>query len=104
MWQRNRVTLGVIGACVALIVIGAVWYLKSATSADAAECERLWIKRNSFYKSHGLCFQTQRAKAHFDNTGCTYNDQNYVYEHVFSDTERAQVQDIRNDERAHGCL
>ncbi len=104
IWQRNRVTLGVIGACVALIAIGAVWYLKSATSANAAECERLWIKRNSFYKSHGLCFQTQRANAHFDNTGCTYNDQDYVYAHIFSDAERAQVQDIRNDERAHGCL
>jgi hypothetical protein len=104
VWQRNRVTLGVIGACVALIAIGAVWYLKSATSANAAECERLWIKRNSFYKSHGLCFQTQRAKAHFDNTGCTYNDQDYVYAHIFSDAERTQVQDIRNEEKAHGCL
>ena len=104
LWQRNRVTLGVVGACVALIAIGAVWYLRSATSANAAECERLWIKRNSFYKSHGLCFATQRAKAHFDNTGCTYNDQDYVYEHIFSDAERTQVQDIRNDERVHGCL
>jgi len=104
IWQRNRVALGVIGACVALIAIGAVWYLRSATSANAAECERLWIKRNSFYKSHGLCFQTQRAKAHFDNTGCTYNDQDYVYEHIFSDAERTQVQDIRNEERARGCL
>jgi len=103
-WQRNRVTLGVIGACVALIAIGAVWYLRSATSANAAECERLWIKRNSFYKSHGLCFQTQRAKEHFDNTGCTYNDQDYVYAHIFSDAERTQVQDIRNEEKAHGCL
>jgi hypothetical protein len=96
--------LGVICACVVLIAIGAVWYLKSITSVNAAECERLWIKRNSFYKSHGLCFETQRAKAHFDNTGCTYNDQNYVYEHIFSDAERVQVQDIRNEERARGCL
>jgi hypothetical protein len=104
LWQRNRVTFGVIGACVALIAIGAIWYLRSATSANAAECERLWIKRNSFYKSHGLCFATQRAKAHFDNTGCTYTDQDYVYEHIFSDAERTQVQDIRNEERARGCL
>jgi len=104
LWQRNGVALGVIGACVALIAMGAIWYFKSATSANAAECERLWIKRNSFYKSHGLCFATQRAKAHFDNTGCTFNDQDYVYEHVFSDAERTQVQDIRNEERARGCL
>jgi TIR domain/YARHG domain len=103
-WHRNRVTLGAVGACLALIAIGAVWYLRSASSANAAECERLWIKRNSFYKSHGLCFATQRAKAHFDNTGCTYNDQDYVYEHIFSDGERTQVQDIRNEEKARGCL
>jgi hypothetical protein len=104
MWYRNGVALGIIGACALLIAIGTVWYLRSTTSANAAECERLWIKRNSFYKSHGLCFQTQRAKEHFDNTGCTYNDQDYVYQHIFSDAERAQVQDIRNEERAHGCL
>ena len=104
LWNRNRVTLGAIGACLVLIAIGSIWYLRSATSANAAECERLWIKRNSFYKSHGLCFVTQRAKAHFDNTGCTYTDQDYVYEHIFSDAERAQVQDIRNDEKARGCL
>ncbi|HTV30428.1 MAG TPA: TIR domain-containing protein [Xanthobacteraceae bacterium] len=104
VWHRNRITLGAVGACLALIALGAVWYLRSASSANAAECERLWIKRNSFYKSHGLCFATQRAKAHFDNTGCTYNDQDYVYEHIFSDTERTQVQDIRNEEKARGCL
>jgi hypothetical protein len=104
IWQRYGIMLGVVGACGVLIAIGAVWYLKSITSVNAAECERLWIKRNSFYKSHGLCFETQRAKAHFDNTGCAYNDQNYVYEHVFSDTERVQIQDIRNEERARGCL
>jgi hypothetical protein len=104
VWYRNGVTLGAIGACVALIAIGAIWYLKSVTAVNAAECERLWIKRNSFYKSHGLCFQTERAKQHFDNNGCTYNDQDYVYQNIFSDAERTQVQDIRNEERARGCL
>jgi hypothetical protein len=103
-WRRNRVRLGAVGACVALIAIGVIWYLKSATAVNAAECERLWIKRNSYYKSHGFCFQTQRAKDHFDNTGCTYNDQDYVYQHIFSDAERTQVQDIRNAEKARGCL
>ena len=102
-WHRNRLALGVIGACAILAAIGGIWYLKSGSAANAAECERLWIARNSFYKSHGYCFQTQRAKDHFGNTGCTYNDQDYVYQQVFSDDERTRVQDIRNEEKARGC-
>jgi hypothetical protein len=102
-WRRNRTVLGIAVACCLVGGMGGLWYLKSGGGANAAECERLWIARNSFYKSHGYCFQTQRAKDHFGNTGCTYNDQDHVYQQVFSDDERTQVQNIRNDERAHGC-
>ena len=86
-----------------VVAIAGIWYLKSTGTAKAEECEQLWVKRNSYYKSHGYCFQTQHAIEHFGNTGCTYNDQDYVYQQVFSNDERAQVQNIRNDERAHGC-
>ncbi len=104
LWlRRNRMTLGAAGLCALLAVIGGIWHLKSVRAANAAECDRLWIDRNSFYKSHGYCFQTQRAKDHFGNTGCTYNDQDYVYQQVFSNDERAHIQDIRNEEKARGC-
>jgi TIR domain-containing protein/YARHG domain-containing protein len=102
-WRHNRIVLGIVGACCVFGAMGGLWYLKSGGGANAAECERLWIARNSFYKSHGYCFQTQRAKDHFGNTGCTYNDQDHVYQQVFSDDERTQVQNIRNDEKARGC-
>jgi TIR domain/YARHG domain len=101
--RRNRLALGAIGACAILAAIGGIWYARSVSAPNAALCERLWIERNSFYKSHGYCFQTQRAKDHFGNTGCTYNDQDYVYQQVFSDAERARVQDIKNEEKSHGC-
>jgi hypothetical protein len=102
-WHRNRMALGIAAACALLLAIGGTWYLGFARPKNTAECERLWIERNSFYKSHGFCFQTQRAKDHFGNTGCTYNDQNYVFDKIFSDDERTHVQDILNQEKAQGC-
>lgn len=102
-WRRNRIALGLVGGVLIAAAAGGAWYLTTARKADAVECERLWIQRNSFYKSHGYCFQTERAKDHFGNTGCTNNDQDDVYQHVFSDDERTQVQNIRNEEKARGC-
>ena len=102
-WRRNLIAIGIAAACGLVVAIAGAWYLKSTGTANAAECERLWVARNSYYKSHGYCFQTQHAIEHFGNTGCTYNDQDYVYQQVFSNDERTQVQNIRNDEEAHGC-
>jgi hypothetical protein len=102
-WRRNLIATGVAAACCVAVAIAGTWYLKSTGTAKAAECEQLWVKRNSYYKSHGYCFQTQHAIEHFGNTGCTYNDQDYVYQQVFSNDERTQVQNIKNDERTHGC-
>lgn len=102
-WRRNLIATGVAAACCVVVAIAGTWYLKSTSTAKAEECEQLWVKRNSYYKSHGYCFQTQHAIEHFGNTGCTYNDQDDVYQQVFSNDERTQVQNIRNDERAHGC-
>lgn len=101
--RRNLIATGVAAACAVVTAIAGAWYLKSTSAAKAEECEQLWVKRNSYYKSHGYCFQTQRAIDHFGNTGCSYNDQDYVYQQVFSNDERTQVQNIRNDERAQGC-
>jgi hypothetical protein len=102
-WRRNLIAAGIAAACCIVVAIAGIWYLKSTGTANAAQCEQLWVARNSYYKSHGYCFQTKRAIDRFGNTGCTYNDQDYVYQQVFSNDERTQVQNIRNDERAHGC-
>jgi len=102
-WRRNLIATGVAVACGIAIAIAGAWHLKSTSAAKAEECEQLWVKRNSYYKSHGYCFQSQHAIDHFGNTGCSYNDQDYVYQQVFSNDERTQVQNIRNDEHARGC-
>ncbi len=102
-WLTRQTGFGIAGVAAALLAIGVGLYWRSITKAESAVCEKLWIERNSYYKSHGYCFQTQKAKDHFGNTGCVYNDQNYIYDNVFSNEERAKVLDIRNEEKANSC-
>lgn len=69
--------------------------------ADAqASCRSLWVERNQIYKDAGYCFKTARAIRAFGNSGCSYDN---IGDVPLSDNQRAEVQDIRAQERRLGC-
>ena len=63
-------------------------------------CGSLWLVRNTIYNEAGLCFKTQAARAQFDNSDCFVNNPANVKLNRF---ERANVETIRQVERAKGC-
>jgi hypothetical protein len=63
-------------------------------------CQALWEVRNLIYQQNGYCFQTERAKQVFDNSGCWITDQAAVRLNVY---ERANVTRIVEIEKARGC-
>jgi hypothetical protein len=63
-------------------------------------CQQLWVARNSIYKARGYCFKTPRAISYFGNGGCIHQNEGDV---PFSAAERAQIAQIRSQERAMGC-
>ena len=63
-------------------------------------CQILWEVRNTIYKENGYCFKTKKAKKHFGNEGCTYNDMGAVPLNAY---ERANVGAIVKVDKQKGC-
>ncbi len=63
-------------------------------------CQILWEIRNTIYHENGYCFKTKKAKNHFGNAGCTYNDMGSVPLNAY---ERANVGAIVKAEKQKGC-
>jgi PAN domain/YARHG domain len=67
---------------------------------SSSSCDQLWVARNSIYKMRGYCFKTQRAISRFGNAGCIYRNENDI---PLTPADRAQIAQIRAQERAMGC-
>ncbi len=63
-------------------------------------CGALWTVRNTIFYENGYCFQTDRGRAVFDNTGCSYYNSGQV---PMSRIERTNVDRVRQVERQKGC-
>ncbi len=63
-------------------------------------CGALWTVRNTIFYENGYCFQTNRGRAAFDNSGCTYYNSGSV---PLSRIERENVNRILSVERSRGC-
>lgn len=72
----------------------------STAKAQSDVCFRLWVARNSIYKSNGYCFQTRPAISYLGNAGCVYN---YEGEIPMSPYDRQRIPEIEAQERAYGC-
>lgn len=66
-----------------------------ATSGDA--CFDLWYERNAIFDAAGFCFSTDKAKAYFDNTGCTTTAPR------LGSAEKRRVEEIKSAEARLGC-
>jgi len=63
-------------------------------------CENLWDLRNNILYTEGYCFQSARAKAAFDNTGCSANSLAQV---PLNAHQKANIALIQNLERQQNC-
>lgn len=83
---------------VSFAIAGAI--LTTAASAAQAQCQRLWVERNSIYRDAGYCFKTDRAIRYFGNAGCAYDNEGAL---PLSGWQRQRIAQILADERANGC-
>jgi hypothetical protein len=63
-------------------------------------CDTLWTVRNTIFHENGYCFQTAKALAVFDNTGCKYTASSQV---PLGSVERTNVNRIVKVEREKHC-
>jgi hypothetical protein len=70
------------------------------TAANAENCDTLWNKRNSIFKSAGYCFKLPRAISTFGNAGCRYDDLKDV---PLLERERNDVDKLSKYEASLGC-
>jgi len=63
-------------------------------------CQSLWEVRNLIYQQNGYCFQTERARNAFGNSGCWITNQSEVRLNAY---ERENVARISQAEKAKGC-
>jgi hypothetical protein len=89
-------TLRVAFAIVAMTLAGSI----GAALAQSADCQQLWVERNSIYKALGYCFKTARAIAYFGNAGCTYDNEADL--NMTPDIRR-RIAEITREERRRGC-
>jgi hypothetical protein len=78
----------------------AAFALTTVASAAQAQCQQLWVARNSIYKNAGYCFKTERAIRYFGNAGCAYDDEGAL---PLSGWQRQRIGQILAEERANGC-
>jgi hypothetical protein len=74
--------------------------LTTVASAAQAQCQQLWVARNTIYKNAGYCFKTDRAIRYFGNAGCAYDDEGSL---PLSGWQRQRIAQILAEERANGC-
>jgi len=84
------------------LVLGlvATGVLAASAMPAQAQCQALWVERNSIYKAYGYCFKTDRARDYFGNRGCQYN---YEGDIPLSGRDRARIARILAEERSYGC-
>lgn len=79
-------------------------FVPAAHSGDEvrsdSSCQELWVARNQIYKNAGYCFKTARAREHFGNGGCTFDDVDAV---PISDADRRYITQIKKLEAQKGC-
>ena len=75
-------------------------YFRTRDLLGGPNCEFLYEMRNSIYKEHGYCFNTQRGIQTFGNAGCRFDNVNQV---PLSAVERANVSAIASAERTKRC-
>jgi hypothetical protein len=63
-------------------------------------CDTLWTVRNTIFHEHGYCFQTAKALAVFDNTGCRYTS---AAEVPLNAVGRTNVSRVTRVEREKHC-
>jgi hypothetical protein len=68
--------------------------------ARAADCEALWVERNSYYKEYGYCFKTAPAIRRFGNESCRYNNEADI---PFPREIRNRILEIRQIEQTERC-
>ncbi len=91
-------------ACLLILTFVTCWDIavSPATAQDlwSQSCGDLWYQRNAIYARNGYCFKTDRALRVFGNENCRF----YVEADVpMSQSERREVEIIRDVERQKGC-
>lgn len=72
----------------------------SRSDLNRMSCQSLWEVRNLIYQQNGYCFQTERARNAFGNSGCWITNQSEVRLNAY---ERENVARILRAEKAKGC-
>jgi hypothetical protein len=75
-------------------------HLISTKALRSLSCDSLWTVRNTIYDENGYCFKTAKAKAVFDNAGCTYTNASQVPLNTY---ERGNIDRIVKVEKQKGC-
>ncbi|MGU3538756.1 YARHG domain-containing protein [Methylobacterium sp. A54F] len=83
-----------------LALAGLLLCLAALPARAAFPCDELWGERNAIYKDAGYCFRTPRAIRAFGNADCRYDD---IADVPLSARNRADIAEIRRQERANGC-
>lgn len=66
---------------------------------NALSCENLWWVRNTIYHENGYCFRSAKARAQFDNTGCTVSDGSKVRVNSFERMNITRISEIEKQKR-----
>ena len=64
---------------------------------SALSCQDLWVARNEIFYRNGYCFKTPRGRNFFSNDGCQPGEPR------LNSTERANVENIKRQERQNRC-
>lgn len=83
-----------------LSVSSAVTSPAAAQDYWSLSCGDLWYQRNAIFARNGYCFKTDRALRVFGNENCRFGVEADV---PMSQSERRQVEIIREAEREKGC-
>ncbi len=72
----------------------------SADQLQDWSCEDLWDLRSNILYTEGYCFETERGKQAFDNTGCTSKSLSAV---PLNEHQRANVDLVSKLEKQKAC-
>ncbi len=73
----------------------------TAEQLQGWSCENLWDLRSNILYTEGYCFQSERGKAAFDNTGCSAESLSAVQ---LNKHQRANVNLVQQLEQQSSCL
>lgn len=71
-----------------------------ASQLQGWTCDQLWNLRNNILYTEGYCFTSARAKAAFDNTGCSVHS---LAEVPLNEHQKANIKLVESLEQQQSC-